>query len=253
VSRPFEGKTALVTGAGRGIGRAIALDLAARGARLVLLARSTRELDATASTVHERGGVALSIPTDVGDLGALRRAVTSARHEFGDVDMLINNAARVSPLGPSVALDADDWAAAMAVNLIGPVALTLAVVPGMLVRGWGRVANVSSAVVGRPESMVGGNAYVTSKAALEAHTLNLAAELAGTGVTVNVYRPGTVDTQMQEWIRAQPAEEIGAALHERFVAMHDGGTLISPAESARSLVDRLMGGETGQVWNVNGD
>ena len=73
----------------------------------------------------------------------------------------------------------------------------------MIERGWGRVVNVSSGIVANPKRMIGGNAYATSKSALEAHTLNLAAELVGTGVTVNVYRPGAVDTQMQAWIRRQ--------------------------------------------------
>ena len=70
---------------------------------------------------------------------------------------------------------------------------------------------------------------------------------------MNAYRPGTVDTRMQEWIRAQPAEAIGASLHARFVAMHDDGALITPDESARALVDRLEGDETGRIWNVASD
>jgi NAD(P)-dependent dehydrogenase (short-subunit alcohol dehydrogenase family) len=87
-------------------------------------------------------------------------------------------------------------------------------------------------------------------AALEAHTVNLAAELAGTGVTVNVYRPGSVDTAMQEWFRAQPPDEIGAALHEHFQASYEQGTLITPERSARSLLTRLAGETTGEVWNA---
>ncbi len=247
----FEQKTALVTGAGRGIGRSIALQLAARGARVALLSRSTGELEETMRSIYERGGVALAIPTDVGDAAALRRAVMSTQNEFGDVDILINNAAVVWPLGPTATVDAAEWAAALNVNVLGAVSLSLALLPGMLANRWGRVVNLSSGVASRPEGMVGGNAYVTSKAALEAHTINLASELAGSGVTVNAYRPGTVDTRMQEWIRSQSPEAIGAALHERFVAMHDGGTLISPDDSARSLVDRLEGDETGRIWDVS--
>jgi NAD(P)-dependent dehydrogenase (short-subunit alcohol dehydrogenase family) len=118
------------------------------------------------------------------------------------VDILVNNAGVVAPLGASTGIQFEAFVRAFAVNVISPAELTFALLPAMLERRWGRVVNVSSAIVAAPAAMVGGNAYVATKAALEAHTLNLAAELAGTGVTVNVYRPGSVDTAMQAWIRA---------------------------------------------------
>ena len=95
--------------------------------------------------------------------------------------------------------------------------------------------------------MVGINAYAASKAALEAHTLNLAAELAGTGVTVNVLRPGMVDTAMPAWIRAQPPEQIGAALHDRFMVMRDSGLMAAPARPAGMIVNLVVGEATGQI------
>jgi len=97
---------------------------------------------------------------------------------------------------------------------------------------------------------VGLNAYAATKAALEAHTLNLAAEVAGSGVTVNVYRPGSVDTAMQAWFRAQPPAEIGAALQLHFQASYEQGTLITPEQTARSLLTRLAGEATGEIWNA---
>ncbi|HEX9482095.1 MAG TPA: SDR family NAD(P)-dependent oxidoreductase [Solirubrobacteraceae bacterium] len=99
--------------------------------------------------------------------------------------------------------------------------------------------------------MVGGGVYAATKAALEAHTLNLAAELADTGVTANIYRPGAVDTAMQEWIRSQPPEQIGAALHERFSARYEQGTLITPKQSATALLAHLPGEASGQIWDVS--
>src|SRR5271170_1400217 len=90
-----------------------------------------------------------------------------------------------------------------------------------------------------------------SKAALEAHTLNLAAELAGTGVTVNVFRPGAVDTVMQAWVRDQDPERIGSVLHERFHQMYADGELSSPDEPAWPLVARLRTDVSGQIWDVS--
>ncbi len=246
----LSGKTAVVTGAGRGIGRATAIALADLGARVYVLARSTDELDETAQLIREGGGDALVLPTDVGDQTAVARAAQHIIKDAGAVDVLINNAAVVWPLGPTATIDLAQWSEAIAVNLIGPVHLTIALLPGMLERHWGRIVNVSSGIAAMPDRMVGGNAYAASKAGLEAHTVNLAAELVDTGITVNVYRPGTVDTEMQAWIRRQPSEQVGEALHERFVDYYESGSLLTPEQSARSLVSQLKTGETGQIWNV---
>ena len=112
------------------------------------------------------------------------------------------------------------------------------------------MVNVSSGVVDAPAAMVGGNAYVATKAALEAHTVNLAAALAGTGVTVNAYRPGAVDTAMPAWIRAQDPDAIGRALHDRFTERHAAGELITPEASAAALARHLDGDATGEIWDV---
>jgi NAD(P)-dependent dehydrogenase (short-subunit alcohol dehydrogenase family) len=243
-------RTALVTGAGRGIGRAIALELAERGVSVALVARSHDELTDTAASVRDLGGSAVVLQGDIADPDQLSRSVARARDELGVVDILINNAATVSPLGPSVTIDPADWAAAIGLNVVAVASLTFALLPGMLERKWGRIVNVSSGVVARPASMIGGNAYVTGKAALETHTVNLAAELADSGVTVNVYRPGSVDTAMQTWIRDQDPDRIGAGLHQRFTRSYEEGTLITPEWSAKSLLDRLPYNATGQIWDV---
>jgi NAD(P)-dependent dehydrogenase (short-subunit alcohol dehydrogenase family) len=243
-------RTALVTGAGRGIGRAIALELAERGVSVALVARSHDELTDTAASIRDLGGSAVVLQGDIADPDQLSRSVACARDELGVVDILINNAATVSPLGPSVTIDPAAWAAAIGLNVVAVASLTFALLPGMLERKWGRVVNVSSGVVARPASMIGGNAYVTGKAALETHTVNLAAELGDSGVTVNVYRPGSVDTAMQAWIRDQDPDRIGAGLHQRFTRSYEEGTLITPEWSAKSLLDRLPYNATGQIWDV---
>ena len=248
----FAGKTALITGAGRGIGRAIALGLGGTGARVVLLARTTGQLEETRALLRGQGVPAQQIhvvPADLAD-GEQRGHAAAAVLAAGRVDILVNNAATVEPLGPTASIPAADLRLAFEINVVAPAGLTAAVLPGMLDAGWGRVVNISSAVAAHPAGMVRGNAYATTKAALEAHTINLAAELRGTGVTVNGYRPGGVDTAMQAWIRQQDPERIGADLHERFNRTYTGGSLITPEHSAAALLTHLAGDETGVIWDV---
>jgi 3-oxoacyl-[acyl-carrier protein] reductase len=247
----LDGRGALVTGAGRGIGRATALGLAAAGAHVALLARSVGELEETAELARAGGGVAVVVPADLGNTDQTGTAVERVRNEIGAVDVLVNNAAVVWPLGPSTDIDPAQWAAAIAVNITAVARLSFLLLPAMIERGWGRIVNVSSAIAAHPAAMIGANAYATSKAALEAHTLNLAAELAGTSVTVNAFRPGGVDTAMQAWIRDQQPAQIGTELHTRFVSSYQAGALITAETSAQSLLAHLASTDSGQIWDVS--
>ena len=248
----FAGRTALITGAGRGIGRAVAAGLADAGASLILVARSASQLSETRDLAIARGarpGQVRIVAADLGDEEQRRGAVEAAA--AGQVDILINNAAIVEPLGATATIPAAELRRAFEVNVVAPAALTAAVLPGMLDAGWGRIVNVSSGVVASPDAMIRANAYATTKAALEAHTLTLAAELRGTGVTVNVYRPGRVDTAMQAWIRDQDPGRIGTELHEQFTRWGAEGILITPEHSAAVLIAHLGGDDTGATWDVN--
>ena len=247
---PFAGRSAVVTGAGRGIGRAIALALAAGGARVALVARSHDQLTRVADELADAGGSGVVVVADLAEADRFPRLLSRLDDELGPVDILINNAALIAPVGPTVSIDPDAWAAAFTLNVMAPVRLTVALLPAMLAHGWGRVVNVSSGVVAHPGSLIGTNAYTASKAALEAHSVNLAAETAHTGVTVNVYRPGRVDTSMQEWVRTQDRTATGTALVDRFTDDHAAGRLIPPAQSAAALLRRLPGASTGQIWSV---
>jgi NAD(P)-dependent dehydrogenase (short-subunit alcohol dehydrogenase family) len=249
----FGGKTALITGAGRGIGRAVALELGGAGAKVILLARTAAQLEQARALLREHGvpaGRVSVLPADLADEEDRGRAVAAAL-AAGRVDILVNNAATVEPLGPTADIKAADLRLAFEVNVVAPAALTAAVLPGMLKAGWGRVVNVSSGIAASPAGMIRGNAYATTKAALEAHTVNLAAELSGSGVTVNAYRPGGVDTAMQAWIREQDPGRIGAGLHERFNRNYAEGTLITPEHSAAVLLAHLAGDDTGAIWDVS--
>jgi 3-oxoacyl-[acyl-carrier protein] reductase len=246
----IEGRTALVTGAGRGIGRATAIEFATVGVDVAILARSRDQLEETAARVRERGRTALVLKTDLSDPGQVSRSLRQIQNRLGVVDIAVNNASVVWPLGPSVQIDPGEWATAIGINMTAVAVLTFALLPAMLAQRWGRIVNVSSGVVADPGAMIGVNAYVTGKGALEAFTLNLAAELAGSGVTVNAFRPGMVDTATQASLRSQDPAKIGTALHDRFSPPYREGCLITPQAAARSLLDRLLHHcASGEVWD----
>jgi len=231
----------------------VAPDFSGKTAGLILLARSAGQLDETRAMLLDRDAEAARIRVVAADLGddEQRGLAAGTALEAGRVDILVNNAATVEPLGVTADIPAAELRRAFELNVVAPVALTAAVLPGMLDAGWGRVVNVSSAIVARPGFMVRGNAYAATKAALEAHTVNLAAELNGTGVTVNAYRPGGVDAAMQAWIRGQDPDRIGAALHTRFNQYFTEGTLITPEQSAAALIAHLGGDDSGSIWDVS--
>jgi NAD(P)-dependent dehydrogenase (short-subunit alcohol dehydrogenase family) len=245
------GRVALVTGGGRGIGRAIALGLAGMGARVAVLARSANELAATVEAAAHRGNAALALPADVNAAEQVRGALNVVASTWGPVEILVNNAAVVWPLGPSAEVVIEQWATALAINVTAVARISFALLAGMLDAGWGRIVNVSSSVAANPAMMRRANAYTTTKAALEAHTLNLAAELAGRGVTANVFRPGGVDTDMQAWIRSRDPARVGAELHQRFVDNHKRGRLHTAEESTASLLSRLGSSQSGQIWDAS--
>ena len=245
----LENKVAVVTGGGRGIGRAIATQLTSAGVEVILIARSQSELDEVVREISAAGGSARALAADISTAdGVALVARNLVAH--GPVDILINNAATVGPLTATVELEFSSFAATFDLNVVAPAILSARLASSMVRRGWGRIVNVSSAVVSHPSSMETGNAYTASKAALEAHTLNFGLELTGTGVTVNAFRPGMVDTSMQEWIRAQDPQIIGSAFHERFTRAYNAGKLLSPEHSAAALIAHLASDDNGEIWSV---
>lgn len=226
------GQVAIVTGAGRGIGRAAALALAQAGAAVVLASRSADELYSLADEIKQLDGRALAIPTDVSDMAQVDYLLVLTLRAFGRIDVLVNNAALVQPIGRVWETSPLAWQKLIAVNVIGPYLCARVVLPHMLDRGSGRIINISSALADR--SLEGLSAYTVSKAALERLSSTLAAEVQNRGIVVTTLRPGGVDTSMQADIRRTPAHffpKVG-----RWEAMYTEGRLRSPTDPAQAIL-----------------
>jgi NAD(P)-dependent dehydrogenase (short-subunit alcohol dehydrogenase family) len=203
----LSGKVAVVTGAGRGLGRKVALHLSAHGAAVVGVARDPDQLHQTEQTIKQAGGVAWSIPADVSQPEAVEKLKQEVEDRCGFVSILVNSAGIFGPIQLVKDSDATRWIGTLSVNLFGPYLTCRAFVGGMIQKRWGRIINFTSAASLHPPGPLN-SAYATSKVALNQFTRHLAAELEGTGVTANVLHPGDVKTDMWATIRAE-AERLG--------------------------------------------
>ncbi|PYO02092.1 MAG: hypothetical protein DMD91_05495 [Candidatus Rokuibacteriota bacterium] len=241
-------RVALVTGGGRGIGRAIAEALAAEGLAVAVAARTVREVEETAAAIRQPGIRALALELDVTEPDAIARAVADVTKSLGAVDVLVNNAG-MAEAAPLARTELALWQRHLSVNVTGPFLLTRQVLPGMLERGWGRVINIASlaGLMGAPYV----SAYTASKHALVGLTRALAAEVGAKGVTVNAICPGYVATDMV-WNGARNiVAKTGRSFDEAVAAMaktNPGGRLIEPMEVAAAAVrcvrDGAINGET---------
>lgn len=189
------GQVALVTGASRGIGRALSVALAGAGMRVGLLARDADRLRTVAAECADRGGSGLPVPVDVTDPAAVRTAVDEVTSGLGAVDLLVNAAGLIEPVErPLWEVDPDDWWRVVEVNVRGPALLLWAVAPGMLARGSGRIVNLNSGMGGRPVPNY--SAYSASKGAVMRLTDCLAGPLRDGGVSIFDVTPGLVRTDM---------------------------------------------------------
>ena len=192
------GQVAIVTGAGRGIGRAIALTLAVVGMKVTLAARSRDQLDETEALIRQAGGRALTMTVDVTNQQAVEEMVAATTRHFGPPDLLVNNAGAAHKEAAIWELPADDWWHVLEVNLRGPFLGARAVLPPMLTRQHGRIINLASNGGGWP--MPTASAYSVSKAALLRLTDCLAAMTEGRGVCVFAISPGLVHTEMADGV-----------------------------------------------------
>ncbi len=223
----LSGRRALVTGGGRGIGRAVAESYASAGAEVALLARSADELDETTARIEACGGVAASAVADVTDEWSLTKAVAHLRATLGPIDLLVNNAGIVGPIGPAWEVDAAAWWQTMDVNLRGLFLTTQLVLPEMVSMRRGRILNITSEAGAFRWPLV--SAYSVSKAAVTKLTENLARETQHLGISVFSVHPGLLPIGMGEsvpdpaatvldpyerqiwtWVRRELAEGRGA-------------------------------------------
>ncbi len=226
----LDGQVALVTGGGRGIGRAMAIALSAAGAAVAVCARTASQLADTVTLIEERGGRALAIPADMTDRTAVEAMVKRIERELGPIDLLVNNAGVSGTVGPIAETDPDAWWEVLMINLRGPLYCSRAVLPSMIRRGRGRIVNVSSGAGFQAWPMV--SAYSVSKAALFRLAENLAEETREQGIQVFAITPGLVRTEMVENALHCGEPRVEQEFKESLAEGHD----VPPERSARMVV-----------------
>lgn len=242
----LNGTTAWVTGASKGIGRAVAEALAAEGARVALSARDGAALEEVAAGIRAAGGEALAVPADVRSDQAIADALGRVRQDLGDPLVLVVNAGG-PPAGTPTALDDDAWDAAYRLTLLSAVRLARCVLPAMRRAGWGRIVNVTSLSVREPiPNLTLSNAM---RAGVTGFAKTLSLEVAHEGVTVNNLAPGYTATERVEELF--PTPQAKQALIDRIPARR----MATPAEiadAAAFLASRRAGYITGQTLLVDG-
>jgi NAD(P)-dependent dehydrogenase (short-subunit alcohol dehydrogenase family) len=245
------GQTALVTGGGRGIGRAIAIAVARAGASVAITARSADQLAETVQAIASAGGRALYQPVDVTDQSAVEALVEEVNEQLGPIDLLVNCAGIIGDYGPAWEADPALWWRVIKVNVLGTFLCVRAMVPGMIARRRGRIVNLTSnvAVAHFPH----GSAYAVSKAAVTRFTENLSGEVAPYGISVFNLAPGTVRTAMTQHVLDSPA---GQKWQPQLRRVFDEGRDVPPEAAAR-LVVYLASGQadalTGRYLRVGDD
>ena len=243
-------RIAVVTGGGRGLGRAIALGLAGAGARVAIVARGREQLAETVELGSAATGELVDLPCDVSDPSAVERLKADVEERLGRASILVNAAGIFGPIALIRDVDPVAWQRTIMVDAVAPLFTARAFLDGMLEQGWGRIVNVTSAAALHPPGPLN-SAYGTAKAALNQMTRHLAAEIAGSGVTANVIHPGDVKTDMWADIKQRVAGTGPAG--ENYISWaawveETGG---DPPEKAVDLVLRLTsdaGGDTNGMF-----
>ena len=248
-------RVALVTGAGRGIGRAIAITMGSEGASLALAARTRSELDETEQSVRAVGAEAIVIEADLSRRSTPASLVAEVADRIGPVEILVNNAGvgaskRCAPVSD---FDDDQWDLTLAVNLTAPYLLTKAVLGSMLDRGWGRIITVAS--VNSKRASYHGCAYSASKHGVLGLMRTVALEVASAGITANCICPGPVETAMLAKRIEYDARRLGRSTEDHIRQLTPMGGILAPediAPMAVYLASDDAGMITGQSYNICG-
>jgi len=240
----FEGRAALVTGASRGIGAAIAKRLAAEGAKVIAAARTADALDAVVAEIRSAGGAATACPLDLADSASIEAAAKSAIAAHGELHVLVNNAG-VTEDNLILRMSRDAWDRVLSTNLTGVFLLTQAIVKSMVRKRYGRIVNVTS-VVGLMGNAGQAN-YAASKAGLIGLTKTIARELASRNITCNAVAPGFIATAMTD----RMTEEARAKLSGE-IPLERLGTAEDVAAAVAYLASEEASYVTGTVLNVSG-
>ena len=248
-------RVVLVTGAGRGIGRAIALAFAAEGSRVAVAARTREQLENVVNEIERAGGKTLLIADDLSDRAAPGRIVGRVLDTWGPVDVLVNNAGIGSSHqpGPLIQFDDDYWELTLATNVTAPYLLTKLALPDMIEAGWGRIINISS--INAKVAAMHAVAYVTSKHALAGLTKATALEVADKGVTCNAICPGATVTQMNDRRLEYDSQRLDTPVEQLEAKASPLGRRITPEEIAPLAVFLASDGASainGQLINVCG-
>jgi NAD(P)-dependent dehydrogenase (short-subunit alcohol dehydrogenase family) len=233
----LEGRVAVVTGGGRGIGQAIAIECAGEGADVVLAARSKDGLDATARRVRDAGREALVVPTDIADPRQVEELAAATLDRFGRVDLLVNNSGVGGPTAPLWKVSEADWEATFAVNVTGTYRCCRAFLPSMIERGSGSIVVIGSMTGKR--HLVNRTPYAASKTALIGLVRTLAWEVGPYDIRVNLVSPGPVSGERIEWVIAAQAEARGISEDEArqaFTSASPLGRLVPPSDVAKAVV-----------------
>ncbi|HEV3457081.1 MAG TPA: 3-oxoacyl-[acyl-carrier-protein] reductase [Thermoanaerobaculia bacterium] len=240
----LDGRTALVTGASQGIGEGVARLLAARGARVVLAARSAERLAALAAEIAAVGGSAHALALDVAQPESVAGRLKELPADFAAIDILVNNAG-ITADNLLARMSLEDWERVLRTNLTGAFALTREVVRGMMRRRWGRVISVSS-VVGLMGNAGQAN-YAAAKAGLVGFSKSLARELGSRSITVNVVAPGLIETAMTASLPEASRAELTAG-----IALKRLGQVADVAAAVLYLASEEAAYVTGHTLNVSG-